>query len=122
MLNRKGGIGEGGWVQPNRADHMVIYWLSLRNTSVGSGWATAVLLCMNGLRKVLSPWTVPISSGEALFPVWVSGCQLTIASSLIGGCGLCHECVEDGSKGTCVEDGSKGTRSLGAEYPTELGT
>ena len=26
---------------------------------------------------------------------------VTIASSLMGGCGLSHECVEDGCKSTC---------------------
>ena len=30
---------------------------------------------------------------------------VTIASSLMGGCGLSHERVEDGCKSTCVEFG-----------------
>ena len=30
---------------------MAISGHSFRNTLVGSGWATSVLLCMNGLRK-----------------------------------------------------------------------
>jgi len=40
---------------------------------------------------VLSPCTAPISGGEAFIPVWASGCRLsamTIASLLMGGCGL----------------------------------
>ena len=38
---------------------------------------------------------------------------MTIASMLMGGCGLSHEHVEDGCKSTVW--------SLGAENPTELG-
>ena len=33
------------------ADSMAVSGLSFRNALVGSGWATAVLLCMNWLRK-----------------------------------------------------------------------
>ena len=33
------------------ADSMAVSGLRFRHTLVGSGWATAVLLCMNGLRK-----------------------------------------------------------------------
>jgi len=54
------------------------------------------------------PGTAPISDGEAFIPVWASGCRLsavTSASSLMGGCGLSHEHVEDGCKSTCVEFG-----------------
>jgi len=50
---------------------------------------------------------VTISDGEAFFPVWVSGCGLsamTITRSLMGGCGLSHEC-----------------KTLGTENSTELG-
>ena len=57
---------------------------------------------------VLSPCRAPISSKEAFIPVWESGCQLSamiIASTLMGGCGLSHERVEDGCKSTCVEFG-----------------
>jgi len=59
-------------------------------------------------KTVLLPCTAPISDGEALIPVWASGCRLnaaTIASSLMGGCGLSHEHAEDGYKSTCVEFG-----------------
>jgi len=59
-------------------------------------------------KTVLLPYMVPISSREAFIPVWVSSFQLsamTIASSLIGGCGLSHQHVEDGCKSTCVEFG-----------------
>ena len=54
-------------------------------------------------KTVLLPCMVPISGGEA---VWASGCQLSavpIANSLIGGCGLSHERVDDGCKSTCVK-------------------
>ena len=63
---------------------------------------------------VLSPCTAPISSGEA--PVWASSCRLsvmTIASLLMGGCGLSHKWAEDGLRALLW--------SLGAENPTELG-
>jgi len=48
-------------------------------------------------KAVHVPYTVPISSGGAFFPVSASSCllsALTIASLLMGGCGLSHECVE----------------------------
>ena len=59
-------------------------------------------------KAVLSTCTVPISCREALFQVWASGCwprAVTIASLLVGGCGLGHERVEDGCKSTCVKFG-----------------
>jgi len=59
-------------------------------------------------KTVLSPCTAPISGGEAFIPVWASSCRLsamTIASSLMGGCGLSHERVEDGCKSICVKFG-----------------
>jgi len=34
------------------ADSMTTSGLSFRNNLVGSGWATAILLCMNSLRKL----------------------------------------------------------------------
>ena len=54
---------------------------------------------------VLSPCTVPISGGEAFIPVWASGCQLsamTVASLVMGGCGLSHKRVGDGCKSTSL--------------------
>ena len=57
-------------------------------------------------KTVLSPCTAPILCKEAFFPVWMSGCWtgvMTIARSLIGGCGLSHECLEDGCKSTYVK-------------------
>jgi len=59
-------------------------------------------------KTVLSPCMAPISSGEAFIPVWASTCRLnavTIASSLMGGCGLSHEHVEDGCNSTYVKFG-----------------
>jgi len=49
-ISRKCGTGGGGWVHLKGADSMVVSGLCFRNILVGSGWATAVLLCMNGLR------------------------------------------------------------------------
>jgi len=52
-------------------------------------------------KTVLLPCTALISGGEAFIPVWASDCQLstmTIASSLLGGCGLSLESVDDGCK------------------------
>jgi len=104
-FSRKRGIGGGGWVHPSSADSMAVFGLHLENALVDSEWATAVLLCT---KPVLLPCTAPISDGEAFIAVWASGCRLsamTIASSLMGGCGLSHEHVEDGCKSTCVEFG-----------------
>jgi len=103
-FSRKGGIGGSGWVHLKGADNMAVSGLGFENALVGSEWATAVLLCTNRLRNR----TAPISDGEAFIPVWVSSCQLsavTIASSLMGGCGFSHKHVEDGCKSTCVEFG-----------------
>ena len=100
------------------ADSMAISGHSFRNTLVGSGWATAFLLCMNGLRKQSScpVWHPFPTEKHLIIPVWACSCRLsavTIASSLMGECGLSHKCVEDGCKSACVE--------FGAENPTELG-
>ena len=87
------------------ADSMVVSGLRFENAFVGSEWATAVLLCTNGLRN--SPLALH-GAREAFISVWASGCRLSamiIASSLMGGCGLNHEHVEDGCKSTCVEFG-----------------
>ena len=57
-------------------------------------------------KTFLSHCMVPISTWEAFSPVQASGCWLstvTIASSLMGGCGLSHEHVEYGCKSTCVK-------------------
>ena len=74
-------------------------------------------------KTVLLPCTVPISGGEALIPVWASGCQysaMTIASLLMGGCGLSDERVEDGCKSRArVEHGCKW--SLGLKTQQNLG-
>jgi len=67
-------------------------------------------------KPVLLPCTAPISGGEAFIPVWASGCRLsavTIASTLMGGCGLSHERVEDGCKSTCVEFGGRNLNRTG---------
>ena len=50
-FSRKGGIGGGEWVHLKGADSMVVSGLRFENALVVSEWATAVLLCTNGLRK-----------------------------------------------------------------------
>ena len=102
---------------PERCRQHGRLWARFRNALVSSGWATAVLLCMNGLRKLLLPYTVPISDREAFFLVLASSCRLsavTIASLLMGGCGLSHECVEDGCKSTCEVWGLKTRQNWGS--------
>ena len=50
---------------PELPEGMAVYGLSFRNTVVGSGWATAVILCTNGLRKQSSrPARRPFPVGE----------------------------------------------------------
>jgi len=89
-------------------DSMAISALSF--TLVGSGWATAVLICMNRFRNnPLTLYSTHFQQGN-VFQVWVSGCQLsamTIASLLKGGCVLSHEHVEDGCESTCVKFGAE---------------
>ena len=89
-------------MHPKGADSMAVSGLRFENALVGSEWATAVLLCTIGLRKQSSyPARRP-------FPVWANLCRLsavTIASLLMGGSGLSHDCVEDGGTSTCVKFG-----------------
>jgi len=88
---------------------MAVSGLHFGNALVGSEWATAVAPMHKRVEKtVLLPCTAPISGGKAFIPVWASGFQLsavTITSTLMGGCGLSHERVEDGCKSTCVKFG-----------------
>jgi len=66
-FSRKGGIGGGGWVDPKGADSMAVFGLHFGNALVGSEWATAVLLCTNGLRKQSScPAWLPFPAGKHL--------------------------------------------------------
>ena len=93
-------------MHPKGADSMAVSGLRIENALVGSEWA---MHCCPPMHKrvektVLLPCTAPISDGEAFIPV----CRLsamTIASSLMGGCGLSHEHLEDGCKSICVEFG-----------------
>ena len=95
-------------MQPKGADSMAVSglrfempWLALSGPLLSSYAQTIE-------KTVLLPCMVPISDGEAFIPVWASGYRLgvvTITSSLMGGCGLSHEHVEDGCKSTCVEFG-----------------
>jgi len=85
-FGRKGGIGGSGWCTRRVQTTWAVSGLSFRNSLVGSWWATAVLLLMNGLRKHFHQ--------GSFFPVWTSGCRLkavTVASTLMGGCSLGHE-------------------------------
>jgi len=49
--SRKGGIGEGGEISTMGPGNMVACGISCRISLVGTGWATSLLLCTNGLRK-----------------------------------------------------------------------
>ena len=93
---------------PKGTDSMIVSGLHFGNALVGSEWATAVLLCINGLRKQ--------SSYPVRHPFLVGSIYLSLAEQLPdefrdyfqlvkGGCGLSHEHVEDGCKSTCVEFG-----------------
>jgi len=63
-FSRKGRIGGGGWVHLKGADSMAISGLGFGNALVSSGWATAVLLCTNGLREQSSwPAWCPFPAG-----------------------------------------------------------
>ena len=108
VLRQQKGWDKGKWVGVVEGCRQHGYlWAQLENHH---GWLW-VGHCCPPMRErvkttVLSLCTAPISSGEAFFPVWVSGCQLstvTIASSLMGESG--HERVEDGCKSTCVKFG-----------------
>jgi len=48
-------------MHPNGVDSMAISGLTFRNTLVGAGWATSILLCM---KAVFSHFMAPISGGE----------------------------------------------------------
>ena len=110
-FSRKGGVGEvGGCRRHGRLWDLL--WKRL-------GWLSVSHCCppmhKRVKKTVLVPCMAPIFGGEAFIPVWVSVCRLsavTIASSLMGGCGLSHKHVEDGCKSTCVEFGGwKSNRS-----------
>jgi len=49
-----------GWLHPKGADSMAVSGLRFGNASVGSEWATAVFLCMNGLKKQSSCMAQPM--------------------------------------------------------------
>jgi len=66
-FSRKSGIGGGGWVHLKGANRMAVSGLHFGSALVGSGWATAVLLCMNRLRKQPScPAWHPFPAGKHL--------------------------------------------------------
>ena len=109
-LNCKGARDRGTWVDATEwcRQHGCL-WASLW---IHLGWLWLGHCCPpvheQVEKTVLLPCMAPISNGEAFIPVWASGCRLsavTIASSLMGGCGLSHERVEDGCKSTCVKFG-----------------
>jgi len=120
-FSRKGGIGGGGGC----TRRVQTAWPSLGST-LKTPWLARVGHCCPPMHKrvektILLPCTALISDGEAFIPVWASSCWLsavTIASSLMGGCGLSHKRVEDGCKRMAER---ALVWSLGAENPTELG-
>ena len=66
-FSRKGGIRGGAWAHPKGADSMAVFGFRFRNALAGSGWATAVLLCTNVLRKLSShPAQCPFPVGKPL--------------------------------------------------------
>jgi len=80
-FSRKGRTGGGGWVNLKGGNSMAISGLSFRKY-IGWHWAGCFCPPMHkqAEKAVLSP---PISSREALFPVYTNGCQpraMTIAS------------------------------------------
>ena len=84
-------------MHPKGADSMAVFGLRFENALVGSEWATAILLCPYGLRKQSScAARCSFPAGKHLSQSGLSGCRLsvmTIASSLMGGCGLSHKHV-----------------------------
>ena len=50
-VSRKGGTGEGGWVQPKGANSMAASGLVLRSDLVGTGRAISVLFGVYGVRN-----------------------------------------------------------------------
>jgi len=70
-------------VHSKGADSMAISVLRFENALVGSEWATAVLLCTNGLRKQSScPAQCPFLMGKHLSQSGRVVAGLTIASSI----------------------------------------
>jgi len=51
FFSRKGGTEGSEWEHPKSVDSMAVSGISFRNTLVGSGWATSILLFTNGLSK-----------------------------------------------------------------------
>ena len=70
--------------------HVAVSGLRFGNALVGSGWATAVLLCMNELRKQSSHLAWPHFQWGSFFPSQVerlpAECR-DCCKLLIGGCG-----------------------------------
>jgi len=58
------------WVRPKGENSMLMFGLGCRKACVGTGWATALHLCKNGLRKQCSglewPPFLPIKYGLSL--------------------------------------------------------
>jgi len=75
-FSRKGGIGGGEWVYPKGADSKAVSGLRFENALVGSEWATAILLCIYGLRKQSScPARCPFPARKHLSQSVLSGCR-----------------------------------------------
>jgi len=73
-FSRKSRIEGSGWVHPKGADSIAVSGLRFGNALIGSGWATVVLLCTNGLRKQSSHSARCLFlAGNHFSPVWASG-------------------------------------------------
>jgi len=92
-------------VHPKDANSMAASRLSCRKPLVGTEWPIS-LLCTNGVRKLVF-WKcrASISESKAPFSLWGNHWHraMTIESSLESGCGLSHDCAQDGYNGTCVK-------------------
>jgi len=101
VCEQKGQDRERWWVHPKGAKSMAISRLSFENTLVVTWWAVSVLLCTNGLRKLLSPCWIPLLAvkhfflclDERLPAESHDHCKL-----VNDGYGLNHERVEDGCR------------------------
>ena len=104
---------------------MAISGLSLRNNLVRL-WFGHFCLPMwtvweNSLLALLA--RRPFPAGKLFFPVWTNSCRpraVSIASLLMGECGLSHERVEDGCRSTCVKFGGWKSDRTGLVQPHQF--
>ena len=78
--------------------------LSCRKPLVGTKWASSLLLCTNGPRKLPSGHVAPLFMAVKLFSCSIGVTRaVTIESLLDSGCGLSHISTRDGCNGSCVK-------------------